>query len=157
MKQAGNRPATKEEVADFFSSMEKLFGHPIEPFKEGEAEAWGNEVWEEFYDEYARGTVTNFWILMSDLEKQAAQLYEEDSAELNELKAQTELVRNKLIELRDSYHKPEVKPAMKPLSEVWVKHRGLNYGEDGQIGEPARPIDREVIRDFWQTLESNLR
>lgn len=156
MEPTDNRPATKEEMADFVKAMEKIFG-PIAPMTEAEAKAWDNEVWEEFYDEYARGTITNYWILSFDLEEQAEETYGQGSAELTELKAQTEAMRNKLIELRDSFHKPEVKPAMKPLSEVWAKYRGYGYGEDGKYKQPERPIDKQVIPDFWQTLENNLR
>ncbi len=143
---------TPEEIEEQFNRVVAT----LPRMTEEEAVARQEQMDEEFYDEDARGTITNFSILLHDWTDATRDAYGEESKEYSDLQLQIQPVRQKLRKFRSNLYHPEVKKAIKPLSELWAEYRGWDQNDKGGLEQRKKPIGPEVLSAFWRTASFDL-
>lgn len=129
---------------------------PRSPEEEAAYVARQEKLDEEFYDEDARDTITDFSVLLSNYRDATIGRYGEDSAEASAVVELIVPIKGKLRQFRDNIYDPNVKEAIKSLREIWTEYKGGYYDEKGELHWRNKPIGPEVVSAFWGTAKFDL-
>ncbi len=114
------------------------------------------EIEEEFYIESARDVLGGVSGIVYKWLYATKQAHGEDSAEYQNLTAETASIRKKLRNYSEDITHPNVRAALPSLREIWRANRGWDYNDQGGISKTDKRPDRNTLSALQRATSFNL-